>query len=92
MYSLGRAKKNAFSWEEKQLIVNLLLEFADRGSPMKRIHLIEAASLVIKNLSPERRASLQFLSGRPGKEWVHKLYHRHKESSKSDPKKETDLQ
>ena len=46
--------KTALKPEEEEMILDLILRYSDDGIPLTRAHLIEAAEIVIENLSNER--------------------------------------
>lgn len=70
--------RTALSEAEELRIVEFLLHHADRGHPLNRKHLKEAASIVISAIPEERKSNLLFREGIPGERWVRDFYKRHK--------------
>ena len=46
----------ALTRDEEKLIVDLILQYADRGASLRRRHVQEAAEIIIENM-PEKRRS-----------------------------------
>jgi len=74
-----RSRKFALSEDEEKIILQLILRFADRGIPMTRQHVREAASIVIQTFSSERKSRLPFTGDIPERKWVSGFYMRHKD-------------
>ena len=72
-------RRIALNDSEEQAIMNLMIRGADRGVPLTRKDLSEAAEIVISTLPVERKKELPFRNNRPGIRWVHAFYTRHKQ-------------
>lgn len=78
-----QTKQNtAFTSDEELKIVELVLRFADKGVPLNRRHLLEAASIVAKTLPDYRREKLPFTNGIPGVRWGRSFLARHRKALK----------
>ena len=78
----GKAERKsgkALTTSEGQLIVNLALRYSDKGIPLSRKHIIEAASILVSTFTDEPKSKLRFASGRPGAKWVREFMRRHSE-------------
>lgn len=77
-----RARRACLTTVEEKQILDLVLRFADKGYPLNRQHLREAASVVIISLPTERQNQLPFKNATPGNWWIRSFYSRHKEQLK----------
>lgn len=68
--------------EEEQVVVDLLLFYADRGLPLRRTDVSDAVSVLIARISPARRAKLRFKEGIPGRKFVTGVIARHRSKIK----------
>ena len=59
------------------MIVDLLIKYAHKGTPLSRCHLADAIELITSNMPPERRLRLRFKNGRPGVRFIREFYKRH---------------
>ncbi len=75
-------QRTALTANEESLIVQLLLNSAERRMPLNRNHLVEAASMFIESLPHIRKATLSFRNGGPGARWIRNFYARHINSLK----------
>ena len=78
----SRAGRTALKKEEEKQIVELLVRFSDRGVPLTRVHLIEAAEIIIDSFDASRKSKLPFRNGRPGVRWARSFYKRHNKQLK----------
>lgn len=76
------SRRFALSDEEENVILQSILRFADRGIPLSREHVRDAAHITIERLPAARRESLPFKNSYPGKKWLASFYKRHKDQLK----------
>lgn len=72
-------KRTAFKAEEEQNILELVLRFADKGVPLNRHHLCEAAGIFVSTLTEERKSKFRFKNGVPGVRWGLDFLARHRQ-------------
>ena len=70
----------ALTETEERAIVDLVLRCADRGLPLARKHLADAAEIVTSTLSFERQSELSFNESCPGIKWIRSFYKQHKKT------------
>lgn len=75
-------QRTAFTNVEELRIVELVLKFADKGVPLNRLHLLEAASIVAKTLPISEQQKLPFKNGVPGVRWGRSFLARHRSALK----------
>ena len=58
--------KLAFTSHEKGLIGDMLHQFANHGTPLSRMHLVDTIEIMIRHMETARRLFLPFRNERPG--------------------------
>jgi len=72
-------RRRALTEQEEALIVDLLLRYAARGTPLTRAHLGEAISIVVSRMPLSRRETLPSSSSGPGRFFLTAFQKRHKD-------------
>lgn len=67
----------ALSASEGKVFVDLLLRYADQGTPLSKLHLEEAFAILIARMTEDRRLRLPFRDGRPGRKFLSAFALRH---------------
>lgn len=70
-------RKSALRPSEELLIVNFLLRFAARSTPLTQLHLRQAIQIVIGGMPPARRLMLPFSRFSPGDTFMRSFRRRH---------------
>lgn len=74
-----RSRRYILTENEEQLILDLLLRFAERGNPLRRLDVREATHVIIERFPDERKQTSPFQDNIPGKKWVKGFYDRNKD-------------
>lgn len=67
---------------EEQTVLDTLLYFSDHGVPLNRASVVEAITLLVSTFSAERRASVPFKDGVPGRAFMRSFVKRHRRTLK----------
>lgn len=77
-----RSRLDSLTTTEEELVVTLLIRYAERGMPLRRPVLKEAIAIVVSRMLPVRRRILKFKNSKPGDRYLRDFVGRHSEKIK----------